>query len=150
MWRFSYQCCSIRFNKLFKSLLSCYEELYNFYLFFQALPYFELWSDIESCDQITLIRYFSKDILLWYYMHLDIKKDLNLLSFWIINQTNQQKPALLNSVRRKERGVESGINRSGILRDCGAGHSFVTKLRWNLVASVFPFLPSTTQSSAQN
>ena len=51
------------------------------------------------------------------------------------------------SDRPDELGVVSGINRSGILWDCGAGHSFSTKLCRHLVFSVFPFSPSTVQSS---
>ena len=51
------------------------------------------------------------------------------------------------SVRPDKLGVVSGINRLGILWDCGAGHSFSTKLSRHLVFSVFPFPLSTLQSS---
>jgi len=44
-------------------------------------------------------------------------------------------------------GVASGINRSRIPWECGAGHSFLTKLSRQLVFSVFPFPPCTVQYS---
>ena len=81
----------------------------------------------------TIIDCFQKHILLAY------------VSFWIYWQF-VSRSVFKSSVRPNELGVMSGINRSGIPWDCGAEHSFLTKLSHHLVFSVFPFPPSTVQS----
>ncbi len=50
-----------------------------------------------------------------------------------------------DSVQRKLRWVENGVNRSVGALDCGAGHSFVVLFRFHLGFAIFPFLVCTVK-----